>query len=156
MNTEIIGKIWDRLEGRQLELMHTFYERLFERYPHYRSLFPPQLDSHMPRMIHTFAMVSRLAEHPDITEAHMYSVGQAHRSYGLGMQDLKQFKEVFLEVLAEFCAGEWTQECIEAWNEVFDTRILPQVMSGLAAPEKAAHSVEGEAPAHWYTYGSTY
>ncbi|CAK0770940.1 Globin [Gammaproteobacteria bacterium] len=154
MNIELVGKIWDGLEERHLDLMHPFYNRLFEHYSRYKPLFPPSMDSHMPRMMQTFATMSRLGDHPEITEAHMHTVGKRHHHFDLSAQDMNNSKEVFLEVIAEFSGDAWTVECAEAWNKVFDTQMLPQMMSGLSATEREPQIPprKSERSAHWYTY----
>lgn len=139
MNTELVARTWDSLRAHHQEVISSFYQRFFERFPHYRALFPAQMDSHMRRMVDTMAMVSRLADQQDMVESRMVQVGERHRHYGLERQDLDNFRDVFIEVIEEKCPGAWDQECRSAWKEAFDQVVLPLVMRGLGidvAPKK--------------------
>ena len=133
MNTEMIGKTWDSLGDRHMEMVKTFYNRFFDRYPHYRSLFPDSIDRQMKKMVQTMAMVSRLSDADYIIETHMLHVGEKHRDYQLKPEDLEHFKGVFLEVLGEYCGDGWSDQCAQAWNEAFDQVIVPLMMQGLRA-----------------------
>lgn len=138
MNTELIAKTWDALHADHLGLIESFYARFFERFPNYRSLFPAQMDHHMRRMVDTMAMVSRLADHSDVIESRMVHVGERHGHYGLGREDLDNFRDVFIEVIEEHCAGQWDGDCRAAWKEAFDRAVLPLVMRGLGGNIAAA------------------
>jgi hemoglobin-like flavoprotein len=142
MNTELIAKTWDTLRVPHVTLIQGFYVRFFERHPHYRPLFPAQMDHHMRRMVDTMAMVSRLADHNDVIESRLFHVGERHRGYGLAREDLDNFRDVFIEVVEENCAGEWNAECRAAWKEAFDRSVLPLVMRGLGT-QSAASSAGG-------------
>ncbi len=129
MNTELIAKTWATLRVPHGTLIQGFYVRFFERHPHYRPLFPAQMDHHMRRMVDTMAMVSRLA-------------GERHRGYGLAREDLDNFRDVFIEVIEENCQAEWDAECRAAWKEAFDRAVLPLVMRGLGT-QSASSSAGG-------------
>jgi hypothetical protein len=61
----------------------------------------------------------------------MVHVGERHRHYGLALQDLDNFRDVFIEVIEEKCPGDWNAECRNAWKEAFDQVVLPLLMRGL-------------------------
>ena len=132
MNTELIGKTWDSLSDKHVDLVETFYQQFFERFPQYRAYFPATLDRQMKRMVDTLCMVARLAENEEIVENRMIHVGQRHSAYGLSMQDMENFKMVFLEVLGDACGGNWIDECRDSWDEAFERTIIPLVMRGMS------------------------
>ena len=132
MNTELIGQTWDSLGSAHLDLVRSFYARFFERFPRYRPLFPADMSHQMRKMVDTMAMVSRLADSMDVVELRMVQVGERHGGFGLGREDLDNFRDVFLEVLEDNCQGRWNGECRLAWKDAFDQVLLPLVIRGLS------------------------
>jgi hemoglobin-like flavoprotein len=131
MNTELIGQSWDKLVDKHQQLVSTFYSRFFEEYPDYKALFPGSMDRHMKKMVDTMAFVARVAEDTEIAHPHLMKLGDKHREYELGKQDLDRFKKVFLNVIGEYCGRDWTSECQDAWTEAFDRHVIPYMMRGL-------------------------
>jgi hemoglobin-like flavoprotein len=138
MNTDLIAKTWDSLRPDHLTMINSFYTRFFARFPEYRPLFPTEMDRHMRRMVDTMAMVSRLADCEDIIESRMMQVGERHRDYRLGREDMDNFRDVFIEVLAEQCRDRWSRDCQSAWTEAFDRVVLPILVRGLHQHASAA------------------
>jgi hemoglobin-like flavoprotein len=131
MNTELVAQTWDALDGKHAELIGTFYERFFQRFPHYRPLFPGAMDHQMKKMVRTMALVARLSDDQPIIAPHLERVGDRHGPYKLGEEDLQNFKQVFLETLGEHCGADWGETCIAAWNDAFDRVIIPLMMKGM-------------------------
>ena len=131
MDTDIIARTWDAFADRHERLIGKFYERFFERYPQYRSLFPASLDRQMKKMINTIGLVSRMAENRSTVAPHVERVGLHHKGYALGQQDLENFRDVFLEVLGEECGERWEPECAQAWKAAFDEVIIPHIWQGM-------------------------
>jgi hemoglobin-like flavoprotein len=132
MQTELIAQSWDSLNPHHIEVIQTFYDRFFQRFPSYRTMFPESMDHQMKKMVRTMAMVARLSEDQSIIAPHLMKVGDRHSPYGLSERDLQNFKEVFIEVLAEECGGQWTENCGKAWDEAFEQVIIPIMMQGFA------------------------
>lgn len=132
MDTNVVGRSWDMLGDRQMDMLETFYSRLFEQFPQYRDLFPDAMDRQMKKMARTMATVSRLADSPETVEASMVHVGEKHRHYGLRESDLQHFEQLFISVLAEYCGETWSDSCARAWDEAFATVIKPMMMRGMA------------------------
>jgi nitric oxide dioxygenase len=131
MNTELIGKSWDKLAGRHEEVVSQFYARFFEEYPDYRRFFPENLDRQMKKMVETMALVARVSDETEVAHPHLVKVGHKHTGYQLRAEDLERFKQVFLKVVGEYCGSDWSGECQKAWTEVFDNHIIPYMMQGL-------------------------
>ena len=134
MNTELIGESWDKLAEHQDALVETFYTRFFEQYPKYKSLFPQPLDRQMAKVVRTLTIVARAGD-PEIVHPHLIRLGDKHRRFDLTKQDFLNFKQIFLDVLGEycskFCPDNWNQTCVDAWNEAFDVHIIPYIVQGL-------------------------
>ncbi len=136
MNTEIIGQSWDKLAGKHQEVVTTFYQRFFQEYPDYKHIFPESLDRQMKKMVETMALVARVSEDTEIAHPHLSKMGEKHTKYQLSKQDLQNFKNVFLQVLGEYCGDDWAGECQQSWTEVFDKHVIPYMMQGLS-PKRA-------------------
>lgn len=135
MDVEIplIAESWAALAGQRVELVRAFYERLFERFPKYRAMFPEKLDPQADRMVEMFSTVARYADHVDFVRPYLLEVSYAHRHLGLHEEDLRNFEDVFIETLAEKGAAFWTEEYTAAWREAFDDMIVPILAERLRA-----------------------
>lgn len=132
MNTELIGQSWDKLAGKHEQVVGTFYNRFFEKYPSYKELFPNSMDRQMKKMIETMALIARVADETEIAHPHLVKLGGKHTGYQLREEDLEKFKMVFLEVIGEYCGNDWTGECRAAWIEAFDQHVIPYMMQGFS------------------------
>ena len=133
MNTELIGETWNALGSAQRDFVEAFYRRFFERFPDYRPLFPLELNpQHLEKMVQTIALLaSRSADHSRVAP-YLHEVGRAHRAHALTARDFDNFKRTFVEVLGEHLAGQWSAEAARAWNDAFDTVLVPLMREGLA------------------------
>lgn len=130
MNTQLIGESWDQLAGKHEEMVASFYKRFFNQYPNYEPFFLNTMDRHKKRMVETLALIARVTEDTEIAHPHLVKMGSKHKEYDLEKQDLDKFKNVFLEVFAEYCA-QWTDEYQQAWNEAFDKHVIPYMVRGM-------------------------
>ena len=131
MNTEIIKTSWNALAGRRLEFIEAFYHRLFERYPRYRELFPEKMDAQHERMIEMIGALAQFADHIPPLEPYLSNVGFQHRRTGIHADDVENFKQTFLETLAEFPMEIDPDARQRAWQEAFDEVIIPLFDQGL-------------------------
>lgn len=136
MNSELIGQTWDKLSGQHQEIVTTFYNRFFEKYPNYRALFPESLDRQMKKMVDTMALIARVSDETEVAHPHLVKVGSKHSGYKINREDLDKFKRVFLEVVGEYCGDEWNEECEKAWITAFDQHVIPYMMHGLKQGQK--------------------
>ncbi len=134
MNTELIGQSWDKLAGKQNALVQTFYERLFEQHPDYKTLFPESMSRQMEKIVKTLAIVARV-DAPEIVHSRLLKLGYKHQKFNLKREDFLNFKRVFLEVLGEYCNKHcpevWSETCVQAWHNAFDEHIIPYMMQGI-------------------------
>ncbi len=131
MDMQLLREDWEALAGRRLEFTRSFYERLFARYPRYRSMFPQEMDTQMEKMVEVISGVVRFADHSDLIRPYVVNTGFAHRRLEIVAWDVENFKEVFIETLAELCAEWWNPQHNAAWHAVFEDMILPLFTEGL-------------------------
>ncbi len=128
---DIIRRDWEALAGKRMQFTHDFYERLFDRHPQYRDLFPKSMDAQMERMVEMFSSVVRFADHSDLIRPYLVNVGFAHRRMGIDAADMENFKETFLDTLAHLRKAQWSAQNDTAWRQAFDDMILPLFEQGL-------------------------
>jgi hemoglobin-like flavoprotein len=131
MDNHLLQKDWGLLTDQHEEFTQVFYDRLFERYPQYRALFPHEMGIQMQKMVKMFSNVARFADHVDVIRPYLVNVGLAHQRLGIGPEDVDNFKEIFIETLAELCAEWWDQEHSAAWHQTFETLIVPMFDEGM-------------------------
>ncbi len=131
MNTELIAQTWFVLGERQAAMIEAFYDRFFERFPDYRRLFPAERDPYLlQKMVETMSLVARLGENRPIIAPRLQGVGDHHQPYRLGEGDLRNFRDVFIEVLGEQCGPTWTEAAADSWRGAFDEVVIPLMMKG--------------------------
>jgi molybdopterin-binding protein len=122
-------------------MVQTFYERLFEQHPNYKSLFPESMSRQMEKIVKTLTFVARV-DAPEIVHSRLLKLGYNHRKFNLKREDFLNFKRVFLEVLGEYCNEHcpdvWNDSCVQAWHKAFDEQIIPYLTQGLEM--KMTHS----------------
>ena len=134
MNTELIEQTWLALGARQAQFIEAFYERFFERFPGYRKLFPRELRAeHLDKMLQTVALLCDLAEDRGDIAPHLRKLGAAHRPFDLAARDLANFRDVFVEVLAEHAGAGWSPAAARAWGEAFEEVLFPLMREGAQA-----------------------
>ncbi len=131
MDISLISKSWDSLAGRHDEFVQTFYDNFFAKYPDFRNKFPDSLDHQMEKMVETLGIVARVSEETEVMHPHMMRMGKKHANYGLQEDDMHKFKDVFISVLQEYCNEHWSEDCRNAWTEVFDKHIIPYMIQGM-------------------------
>ena len=132
MTTASTEEIWDALAGRRVELVRGFYDRLFERYPRYRALFPQSMDQQMEKMVEILSAVIRFSAHIDLIRPYLLHAARAHRALGIDTEDLRNFTDVLVEAVGEACPERWTEENAQAWHRALDDVVIPIFEEGLA------------------------
>ena len=131
MDIDIVKNSWNALAGRRSQFVDQFYGRLFERYPDYRKLFPPEMGPQRERMVEMISSLALWADHMDLIEPYLENVGFAHRRTGIHTADVQNFTAVFLDTLAELHGSGWDERHASAWREVFDDVVIPMFEEGL-------------------------
>ena len=131
MNKQVIEELWDSLAGERVQLIGAFYERLFDRYPQYRELFPDKMDHQKDKMVEMLSALARFSDHIDMIRPYMTRIAEVHRSLGLHPQDLRNFQAVLIETLEQQSGSRWRPEHGVAFKEAFDTSIIPLFEDGM-------------------------
>ena len=143
MNTELVAQTWRALGDRQSQFIEAFYDRLFERFPGYRKLFPHQLrPAHLEKMVLTLALLADLSDDRTAIAPRLHKLGTAHKPYDLELHDFNNFKAAFIEVLGPQLGRHWTAAAAEAWNDAFDVVLIPLLRDGMDGhPERGRRAL---------------
>ena len=131
MNTERISQHWHGIGPEKANLVGAFYQRLFERHPRLRPLFPDSIDHQMEKMLETLALVAEHSDIPNTVHPRLVRVGAAHQRYDLTEADFNDFIDVLIETIAEFNPDQWCDECGNAWRDALRQVVLPAVREGM-------------------------
>ena len=126
-----IEQVWNLLAGRRKQLVESFYDNLFIRFPHYRQHFPEHMDPQMERMMDLIGSVARFSDHISLIRPYLLKVGEAHKAINLELEDLRNFRDVFIDTVAQTCGASWEEQHAKAFREAFDDTIIPIVYEGL-------------------------
>jgi len=111
---------FDLIVEQSPEVVHSFYDVLFARYPETRALFSPGSRDKQNKML-TQALVSvldRLEDAPWL-ELQLKALGAKHVSYGVADEMYAWVGECLLVAL-EMAAGDgWTVRVEKAWTEAY-------------------------------------
>ena len=131
MNTERISQHWQGIGADKPALVNAFYQRLFERHPRFRPMFPEGIEHQMEKMLDTLALVAENSDTPNAIHPRLRRLGEAHRRYELSEADFDDFIDVLIETIAEFNPAQWCEACGDAWRQALQQVVLPTVREGM-------------------------
>jgi hemoglobin-like flavoprotein len=126
---------------RQIAQEHTlaplFYERLFERNPASRALFPADMMQQYAHFHVALAILVSNLDHLDALAEPLRELGARHVGYGVRKEHYAEFRDTLLDVLAGCAAELWSPRLHEDWREAL-TRVIAIMLEG--APESQGAS----------------
>lgn len=130
--TKPIKEVWDLLAGRRRQFVESFYANLFHQFPDYEQYFPEHMDAQMERMMDLIGSVAFLSDQINLIRPYLLQVGAAHKDIlRLEMEDLCNFRDVFIETAADVCSESWQDRHALAFQAAFDDTIIPIIYEGL-------------------------
>ena len=129
-----IEEVWNLLAGQRKRLVESFYDNLFIRFPHYHQYFPEHMEPQTERMMDLVGSVARFSNQINLIRPYLLKVGESHKTIQLKLEDLCNFRDVFIDTVAETCGASWEERHAEAFREAFDDTIIPIVHEGLSGP----------------------
>lgn len=116
-----IGASFDLLAPRGEELVQRFYTLLFSRNPHYRKLFPADMDRQRQKLLTALVLVVRNICTPEKLEVTLQEMGARHFSYGVKPEYYASVRDTLLDVMSDMAGEAWNPELTQAWTEALDT-----------------------------------
>jgi len=136
LNVSLLRQSFELVTERQPQLVHRFYEILFERYPQTKPMFGRNSAAKQEEMLGS-ALVAVLDHIEDATwlTATLKQLGAKHVDYGVTDEMYGWVGASLLATLEEIAGRDWTPELAAAWTDAYGA-IAGLMQSG--AHERAA------------------
>jgi hemoglobin-like flavoprotein len=120
MDIALLRSSFALVVDRSPDLIHRFYDILFERYPEARPLFGRNLRNTQERML-TEALVAVLdrLEDADWFTGTLEALGEKHVAYGVTEEMYGWVGECLLAALSEAAGPDWTPAMNQSWSEAY-------------------------------------
>jgi hemoglobin-like flavoprotein len=120
LNATLLRESFGLVIERQPQLVHRFYEILFERYPQVRPLFSRNSPARQEEMLGA-ALVAVLDHVEDAAwlESTLKGMGAKHVEYGVTKEMYGWVGDSLLATLAEVAGQDWTPAHVAAWTEAY-------------------------------------
>ncbi len=96
-----------------------FYEKLFERAPQVRSLFPENIFEQSLKLMAMIGEVVNNLENLDYIRDDIRQMALRHQEYGAKPGHYNVVGEVLLDTFGEMLAEHWTPETEDAWRAAY-------------------------------------
>ena len=120
LNVALLRNSFDLVVERQPQLVHRFYEILFERYPQARPLFGRNTAAKQEKMLTDalVAVMDHLEDAPWLTST-LKGLGAKHVGYGVTSEMYGWVGGSLLATLAEVAGKDWTPALEIGWTEAY-------------------------------------
>lgn len=120
LNAPLLRSSFDLVVQRQPQLVHRFYEILFERYPAAKPLFSRNAPARQEQML-TEALVAVMDHLEDAAwlTGTLKQLGAKHVGYGVTPEMYGWVGDSLLATLSEVAGKDWTPELAAAWTEAY-------------------------------------
>jgi hemoglobin-like flavoprotein len=120
LNVPLLRSSFELVVERQPQLVHRFYEILFQRHPQAKALFGRNTAAAQEKMLTDalVAVVDHLEDAPWLTTT-LKQLGKKHSGYGVTNEMYGWVGASLLATLAEVAAGDWSAAHESAWTEAY-------------------------------------
>lgn len=112
----------------------TFYERLFEIAPSYRSMFKHDMKKQGAMLMSTLGLAVGSLDNLEAILPAVRSLGQRHAGYGVTAEHYMPVAEAFLWTLEHYLGEGFTPELKAAWVEAYMTLAGVMIEASEAVP----------------------
>ncbi len=121
LNATLLRESFGLVIERQPQLVHRFYEILFERYPQVRPLFGKSHGQGKQEEMLGAALVAVLDHLEDASwlESTLKGMGAKHIEYGVTKEMYGWVGDSLLATLAEVAGQDWSPAHVAAWTEAY-------------------------------------
>lgn len=118
LNVPLLERSFNALAPRAGELVHRFYDELFNRYPQVKPFFANTSQPEQEKKLITALqlVVSNLRNVDTLAKA-LTSLGEKHQQYGVMPEHYNAVATTLIDVMQEFAGELWTQEIQQAWQQ---------------------------------------
>jgi methyl-accepting chemotaxis protein len=124
------------------ELVHKFYEQLFEEHPEVRSMFRGDRREQEKKLLDALTLVVKGARRPEKVRPALLALGKKHRAIGALAEHYAAVGSVLLDTLAEMAGDLWTPDVEAAWRATYDwISKTMQEEEGISMGEEARRTI---------------
>ena len=122
MNTqqiELVQASFEKVRPIADQAAETFYQRLFEIAPQYRSLFKNNIKKQGAMLMSTLGLAVGSLNNLEAILPAVQSLGRRHAGYGVTAEHYQPVAEAFLWTLDYYLGEAFTPELKDAWVEAY-------------------------------------
>ena len=130
---------WQRLTPDHDRIATAFYDRLFEIYPHARTLFArTNMTEQRAKVVAMLSDIVRNLDRLDSLLPIVIGLGRRHRDYGVEERDYDRVREALLGAIGAALGDDFTPDVRDAWEETYALTAGVMKRAGAAAPAGSA------------------
>ena len=120
LDVALLRSSFDLVVERQPQVVHRFYEILFQRHPQAQALFHRKSAAQQEKMLTEalVAVMDHLEDAPWLTST-LQGMGAKHKGYGVTDEMYGWVGGSLLATLAEVAGNDWTPKLEAAWTEAY-------------------------------------
>ena len=121
LNAPVLRSSFELVVSRQPQIVHRFYEILFERHPQVKPLFGRTNSLAKQEEMLTGALVAVIDHLEDASwlTTTLKSLGEKHRGYGVTAEMYGWVGASLLAAMSEAAGTDWTPTVSAAWTEAY-------------------------------------
>lgn len=96
-----------------------FYEALFQRAPHLRSLFREDLKGQGMRFMNTLGLILANFENPNSSAVDYAELGRLHTTLGIRQKDFVPMEEALIETIKVRLGDQFSPELEASWRSAY-------------------------------------
>lgn len=120
LNVKLLQDSLKAISHKGDELVATFYDLLFTRYPDVRPLFDGvRMPEQKAKLLRSIVFVVRNLEKPEVMVPYLQGLGRMHIAYGAEAAHYDAVGECLLEALAQTAGPLWSDDLAVAWGDAY-------------------------------------
>lgn len=129
LDARLLREHFEALRPSGLDVVRSFYEKLFQKYPAVKPLFAKTDMSELHgKFFETLDLIVQNLEKPDELLPHLMMLGNGHVDYGVEPAHYDAVRVALLEALRDGSGPRWTPDLERAWAAAYNavSRIMIQ------------------------------
>ena len=131
---QLVQESFEKVRPIADQAAETFYQRLFEIAPSYRSMFKHDMKKQGAMLMSTLGLAVGSLNNLEAILPAVQSLGRRHAGYGVTAQHYQPVAEAFLWTLEHYLGEGFTPELKDAWVEAYMTLAGALIEASEAVP----------------------
>jgi hemoglobin-like flavoprotein len=137
LQKHIIRRSFGGITQHSDQIAQLFYARLFDAYPHLRTLFPAAMEVQGQKLMQMLAMCVIYLDNETQLGHTVAALGARHVEYGVRDEDYQAVGEALLWSISQVMGGSITPDIRDAWQTLYDL-LAHMAINGARAHRDAA------------------